>query len=127
MFTRQHEIEDDQINASILKRFSHLPTVTRPSDPEAVESEKPREQVSDLAIIVNDQDVPGFIHSIQDISDSLINPHPFGYGSLPPTESAILCYKGRTGGKFLKMGSTRIGNTFLGASLLFFLWCVTLF
>ena len=57
VLARQHEIEEDEIDPAVGQDLAHGAAVRRGADPEAFFGQRARDEIADLAMIVDDQDV----------------------------------------------------------------------
>ena len=53
----QHEIEEDEVNPAVGHDLTHGSTVRSRADPEALLGQCARDQIADLAMVIDDQDV----------------------------------------------------------------------
>ena len=57
VLARQHQVEQDEIDAAVGQDLAHGPAVRRRADAEALLGQRARDQIADLAMVVDDQDV----------------------------------------------------------------------
>ena len=61
--SRQHQVEDDQVDDRAGQRLAHLPAVAGAGDAVAVLAQEPPEQGPHLAVVVDDEDVRFPVHT----------------------------------------------------------------
>ena len=64
VFARQHEIEQDEVDARVGQRLAHGFAVAGAADAKAVLDERARHQFAHLSVIVDDQDMRPIVHEI---------------------------------------------------------------
>ena len=62
VLARQHEIEEDEIDAAISQDLAHGAAVRRRADPESLLGQRARDKIANLAMIVDDKDVRPTLH-----------------------------------------------------------------
>ena len=62
VLARQHQVEQDEIDAAVGQHLVHGAAVCRGADPEAFLGQRARDQIADLAMVVDDQDVRRALH-----------------------------------------------------------------
>ena len=62
VLTRQHQIEEDEIDPAVGQHLAHVPAVSGDADPEPLLGKRARDQIADLAMIIDDQDVRRVLH-----------------------------------------------------------------
>ena len=58
----QHEIEEYEVDPAVGQDLLHGPAVSRRTDPEALLGQRARDEIADLAMVVDDQDVWRSLH-----------------------------------------------------------------
>ena len=62
VLARQHQVEEDEIDAAVVQDLAHGTAVSRDADPKTVLRQRTRDEIADLAVVVDDQDVRGALH-----------------------------------------------------------------
>ena len=57
VLARQHQVEEDEIDAAVGQDLAHGTAVRRGADPEALLGQRTRDEIADLAVVVDDQDM----------------------------------------------------------------------
>ena len=57
VLTRQHQVEENEIDPAVGQDLAHGPAVCRNADAESFLGQRARDQIADLAMIIDDQDV----------------------------------------------------------------------
>ena len=63
VLARQHQVEQNEVDARIGQHLAHRLAVAGGADAEAFLGERARHQVADLAMVVDDQDVRTIVHA----------------------------------------------------------------
>src|SRR4029079_8883674 len=63
VLTRQHEVEEDEVDPAVGHGFPHAAAVRRDADPEAFLGQSAGNQIANLAMIIDDQDVRRVRHA----------------------------------------------------------------
>jgi hypothetical protein len=62
VLARQHQVEQDEIDPAVGQDFAHGAAVRRRAHPEALLGQCARDEIADLAMIVDDEDVGRALH-----------------------------------------------------------------
>ena len=62
ILARQHEIEEDEVDPAVGQDLLHGAAVRRRTDPEALLGQRARDEIANLAMVVDDQDVRRTLH-----------------------------------------------------------------
>ena len=63
VLARQHQVEEDEVDAAVGQHLAHGAAVGRRADPKTFLGQRTRDEIADLAVVVDDQDVRGALHA----------------------------------------------------------------